>query len=128
MICIAAFLILAVIGIFSAPHRELAKEAFDCVLHRVTFRPCQSSFQTKVKSGALNWLMKRNMKAASFFNKYSELFAWIFVIFTIASLIYSGFSLYNYFIHGSCTPQNPTQCTLNKISLLERIRLKFATL
>ncbi len=123
MLCIAAFIILAILGIFSATHRQLAKEAFVCVFKRVTLSPCNSDFSTRVKSGVVNWLMKRNMRLASLFQRYSEVFAWMFVILSIVSLVYTAYGLYNYFTHGSCTPSNPEQCTLKSVPLLERFRV-----
>lgn len=122
MLCIAAFIILAILGIFSATHRQLAKEAFACVFKRVTFSPCDSDFATRVKSGVVNWLMKRNMRVASLFQRYSEVLAWIFVILSIVSLVYTAYGLYNYVAHGSCTPGNPEQCSLNKVPWLEQLR------
>lgn len=124
MLCIAAFFILLIMGIFSATHRELAREAFGCVLHRLTLKPCQSSFQTKVKSGVINWLMKKNMRLASLFNKYAEILAWVFVILTLVSTIYTAYGLYNYFVHGSCTPDNPQACGLSKLNALEKLRVR----
>jgi hypothetical protein len=123
MFCIAAFILLAIMGIFSATHRELAKEAIRCVFKRVTLSACDSDFSTKVKSGLVNWLMKKNMKLASLFHRHSEAFAWVFVIISLVSLIYTSYGLYNYVTHGSCTPENPGQCTLTKISWLEQVRI-----
>ena len=50
MFCIVAFVVLGIMGIFSATNRGLAKEAFDCVLRRVTLRPCTTGFDQK-----MNW-------------------------------------------------------------------------
>jgi hypothetical protein len=36
MFCIASFVVLSILGIFSASNRALAREALDCVLRRVT--------------------------------------------------------------------------------------------
>lgn len=123
MFCIAAFIILGILSVFSATHRELAKEAYACVFKRVTFKPCDSDFQSKTKGMILNWLMTKNMRLASLFNKYSETLAWLFVVLSITTAAYSAYGLYNYFVHGSCTPENPEQCQLNKVSFLENIRL-----
>ena len=50
MFCIAAFIILALISIFSARYRKLAKKAWSCTLRRVTLRPCDTSFKEETKN------------------------------------------------------------------------------
>ena len=49
MACLIALIIFGIMGIFSASHRALAKEAFICVFKRVTFRPCDTGFKEKIK-------------------------------------------------------------------------------
>jgi hypothetical protein len=53
MFCIVAFAVLSILGIFSATNRALAKEALDCVLRRVTLRPCNTGFDEKIKAKIL---------------------------------------------------------------------------
>ena len=50
MFCIVAFVVLSILGIFSAANRRLAKEALDCVFRRITFRPCNTGFDEKMKA------------------------------------------------------------------------------
>lgn len=106
MFCIAAFFVLAIMGIFSATHRQLAKEALDCVFRRVTLRPCDTGFDTKVKSKILGSLINRSPKVAKFVSKRFELLAWTFmIVFTLAS-IFTLRGLYNYWMWGSCNGLN----------------------
>ncbi len=53
MFCIVAFVVLSILGIFSASNRVLAREALDCVLRRVTLRPCNTGFDEKMKAKLL---------------------------------------------------------------------------
>lgn len=123
MLCLAALIVLAILGIFSATHRDLAKEAFACVFRRVTLRPCDSDFQTKIKSDIVGWLMQRNQTAARLFNRYSEVFAWLFVTLSLVSLLYAGYAIYNYVVHGTCNPSNPEECVV-KTSFWENLLIK----
>ncbi len=106
MFCIVAFVVLSVLGIFSATNRQLAKEALDCVFRRVTLRPCNTGFDEKVKSKILGSVINRSEGAARFLNKNFELLSWIFFILMIASTVYSARSLYLFYVSGSCNGLN----------------------
>lgn len=108
MFCIVALIILSVLGIFSATHRQWAKEALDCVLRRVTLRPCNTGFREKFKSKILIALMDRSPFAAKFFNRHFELLAWVFMILMIWSTIWTVRGGYNYYLYGSCNGLNET--------------------
>jgi len=102
MFCIVAFIILSILGIFSASNRALAKEALDCVLHRVTFRPCKTGFDQKIKAKILGKLLYRSESIARFVNKYFELLTWVFFLTFIISGFIVGRSLYNFYRYGNC--------------------------
>ncbi len=106
MLCFVALIIFGILGIFSASHRELAKEAAACVLKRVTFRPCNTTFQDKAKGKILGWLLRKSPIAAKIFNKYSEVLSWIFMILMIGSTVWAGRGVYNYYYYGSCNGLN----------------------
>lgn len=106
MICIIALIVFSVLGIFSATHRALAKEALDCVLRRVTFRPCTTGFNEKIKGKIVGKLLNRSVLTARIFNKHFELISWIFVILTIGSTLFVIKGGYNYYFYGSCNGLN----------------------
>jgi Thioredoxin len=106
MFCIAALLVLSILGIFSATNRALAHEALDCVLRRVTFRPCTTGFDTKMKSKIVGGLITRSAPLAKFINKYFEVLSWIFVVLFIASLFFSIRGGYLFYTTGSCNGLN----------------------
>jgi thiol-disulfide isomerase/thioredoxin len=108
MFCIIAFVVLAILGIFSATNRALAKEAFDCVLRRVTLRPCNTGFDEKMKAKILGTVIMRSERAAGFLSKYFELLSWIFFILMLASTIWAVRGLYLFYVTGSCNGLNAT--------------------
>ncbi len=109
MICIVALIVFGVLGIFSVSHRQIAKEAFDCVFRRITLRPCQTGFDQKMKTRVVSKLMKFP-KLARFTHKHFEFISWIFTIALFSSMAYTGYSIYNLAVHGTCDMQNPQNC------------------
>jgi hypothetical protein len=114
MICLAALIIFAILGIFSVAYRKLAKEAFACVLRRMSFRPCESRFDLKVKTQIATSLMKRSEKLGQFFWKYFEVFSWIFVVLFIISTFYTARGAYNLIRYKTCDPQHPQNCFISQ--------------
>jgi len=108
MFCIIAFVVLAVLSIFSASNRALTKEAFDCVLRRVTLRPCTTGFDEKMKAKILGVVIMRSERAARFLNKHFEMLSWFFFVLFLASTIWSARGLYLFYVTGSCNGLNDT--------------------
>lgn len=105
MPCIAALIVLGIMGIFSASHRKLAREALDCVLRRVTLKPCDTGFDIKVKSTILGRVMKKSPRLAKLISKYFDWLAFLVVGITLVASIYSLWGLYNYYAWGNCGGQ-----------------------
>lgn len=106
MICIIALIVFSILGIFSATHRVLAKEAFDCVLRRITLRPCATGFDEKIKGKIIGKLLSRSVLAARAFNKHFELISWLFFVLMIGSTFFVVRGGYNYYLYGSCNGLN----------------------
>jgi predicted DsbA family dithiol-disulfide isomerase len=104
MICVAALILFALLGIFSVTYRKLAKEAWVCVTRRVTLRPCETDFQTKVKGLVVGKLIGKNEKVASFVSRHFKGLAWVVVILSIASTVYLGYATYNWVRYQTCDP------------------------
>ena len=102
MICLVALLVFGVLAIFSASYRPLAKEAFDCVLRKVTFRKCKTNLDERLKSQLTGKLMVKSPKVASFTYKHFVIISWLFTILLIGSMAYSAYSVYNYTQYGNC--------------------------
>ena len=116
VICFIGLIVFAILGIFSATHRALAKEAFECVFLKVTLRPCNSKLDQRLKSQITGKLLRKNPKAGRFVYKHFELISMIFTILTIISLLYSAVSVYNFAVYGNCEGQDSTGiCIYNQI-------------
>jgi len=112
MFCIAAFIVLVIISIFSASHRKLAKKAWSCTLRRVTFRPCDTSFKEEAKSKLLSHVAKRTPKLVKTADVAIEVAAFILVILTIWSLLSAINSGLNLYVWGTCNPDQASSCSL----------------
>jgi len=104
-------------GIFSASHRQLATEAFDCVFRRVTFRKCTTGFDTKMKTRISTGLLKQNKALGGFVFKYFEGLSWVLTVLTVASLVLSVIGVYNWWAFGNCNGPNSSEfCIYNTFS------------
>ena len=106
MICIAAFLVLGILGIFSIKYRALTKEAFHCVFLRVQFRPCETGFDLKMKSRITAKLI-RFPRIARIWRKHFQVISLIFTLLLGASFYFSTKTVYNIVRYGTCTPGKP---------------------
>jgi protein-disulfide isomerase len=106
MPCILALIVFAIMGIFSASHRALAREAFDCVFRRVTFRPCNTGFEEKIKGKILSKIVNRSVFLARMVNKHYEILSWIFFILMVGSTFWVLRGGYNFYVYGSCNGLN----------------------
>jgi len=106
MFCLIAFIVLAILGIFSATHRALAKEAFACVFRRVTFRPCETDFKERMKGRVVGKVFTKSTFFARILNRHFELISWIFFILSLVTVIFLIRGGYNYYMYGSCNGLN----------------------
>lgn len=106
MFCIIAFIVLSILGIFSASNRLLAREALDCVLRRITMRPCTTGFDQKMKAKILGTIIKRSENAAGFINRNFEILSWIFFFLLMTSSFFAIRGTYLYYRYGSCNGLN----------------------
>ena len=97
-------------SIFSARHRPLAKEAFTCVFHKFTLRPCQSGLDNKIKMKIVSKVFDKSPPVAKAINTHFELFSWLFIILTFASTLLVAQGAYNLVIFGTCDPVHPELC------------------
>jgi protein-disulfide isomerase len=106
MFCLIAALILSILGIFSAANRRLAKEALDCVFRRITFRPCTTGFDEKMKAKILGKVINRSERIARFLSKNFEILSWIFFVILMAASIFMIRGIYLFYTTGSCNGVN----------------------
>lgn len=113
VICIAALIVLSILGIFSLKYRRLAKEAFDCVIRRITLSPCEAGFDRKMKMKVFLKMMKIPI-LARIWHKHFELISWIFIILFFSSFFIVVIGIYNLILYGSCDPSS-TVCIFNQV-------------
>ncbi|MFH0714097.1 MAG: thioredoxin domain-containing protein [Candidatus Micrarchaeota archaeon] len=106
MICLVAVIVFGIMGIFSAKYRELAQEAFQCTFKLITLRPCDSSFDERMKGKIVGKLLSISPFAARGVNKHFPAISLVFVAIFFVSLIYSGIAGYNYWAYGNCNGPN----------------------
>jgi len=102
MICLIALFVCGVLGIFSATHRKIAREAFECVFKRIRLKPCESGLDQRLKSIITGKLMRKAPKFAGFTYRHFEAISWTFTILMVVSIAYSGIGVYNFVVYGNC--------------------------
>lgn len=112
MLCIAAFIIFAILGIFSASYRSLAKKAWKCTLRKMTFRPCDINFQEEAKAKLLGRFIITKPRLARLLDRWIGVFASVFVILSVWSLLVVLNSGLNLLVYDTCNPNNPESCSL----------------
>jgi len=114
VICIVALVVFAFLGIFSTRYRKLAKEAFKCFFTTLTFKPCETNLDQRIKSKATAKLMRVSPKLAAAVYKNFKIISWIFTITFFVSLTYSAYGIFNLAVYGSCDPSSPATCEIKQ--------------
>jgi len=109
VICIIALAVFAILGIFSAKYRKLAKEAADCTFKKLTLKPCDTGLDIRLKSHLTAKLMNHPKTAKFVHNNFDMLMSVLFIIM-IASMAATGYygiiGVYNYAQFGNCNGEN----------------------
>jgi len=113
MFCIAAFIVLAIISIFSASHRQMTKKAWYCVSRKLTFRPCDINFGEELKGKILGKLIFKRPNLAKFLNKSFDWLALAFVAISIWSVVAVGLAGLNLWVYDTCDPVTGEACSLS---------------
>lgn len=121
VLCIVALVIFSVMSVGSTKYRTQAREALRCVFKNLTLSPCDASIEQRIK-GKLTAKLLIVPPLARFVYRNFAVISWVFSISFFASLAYSIYSIYNFFVYGSCEPGGV--CYLNLIAwhipLIER--------
>lgn len=102
VLCIIMLPVFAILAIFSAKYRELTKQAFRCVFLKATFRPCDTTLDSKIKTSVVAPFLKLHGPTGRFLYKYFTVFSWIFVLLLLVSTGYIAYGGYNYYLYGNC--------------------------
>jgi len=114
VLCVIALVVFGILGIFSATHRALAREAFDCVFRKMTLRPCNTGLDKRLRMIVSMQVMKRNETAGKFVHRHFELISLAFTALMAGSILFTGIGVYNYWAYGNCNgPGSSELCLLN---------------
>ena len=123
MVCIAAFIILCLIGIFvliisiwkpevGKKYFKLFNKALQCVGRRLTLQKCETNFKEDIKNSILKKVLITKPKLVKPISIAVEVLAVVIVfvaVFSLAEAIKSGLALYSL---GTCNVSSPDSCVL----------------
>ncbi|MBI5047160.1 thioredoxin domain-containing protein [Candidatus Micrarchaeota archaeon] len=119
VLCIIAAIVFAVLSIFSAKYRPLAKEGLRCVFRTITLKPCDTGLDDRIKAELVSGIMKYTHSPflARFVNRRFVILSWLFVILSFGSFGYLIYGVYNFYTYGNCDGPTATgACILNSIT------------
>jgi hypothetical protein len=102
-LCIVALVVFSVMSVTSTKYKKLARDAFRCVVKTLTLSPCDVGLEQRIK-GKVTAKLLWAPRLARFFYRHFTLVSWAFTATFFASLIYTAYSIYNFFVYGSCEP------------------------
>ncbi len=106
VLCLIALPLFAILGIFSASYRQLAREAFSCVFKKITLQPCDTGLDTRIKTSVVGPIFRRSQRVGGFVYRHFTFLSWFFVILSIATLLGVAWGGYNYYLYGNCNGAN----------------------
>ena len=123
MVCIAAFIILLVIGIVAAlisifnrdfGHKYLAllKKSFHCFFKRVRLQKCDTNFSEDVKTTLLKKVVIKKPKLVKPLSITIEIVSFALVILTAWSIIEAAKAGLALWVFGTCNVSQPSNCAL----------------
>jgi hypothetical protein len=119
VICIIGLFIFAVLGAFSAKYRLLFRESYRCIFRMMTFRPCETKLDERIKAKIVAGLMKHNPGLAKFaFNNFKTISIILTVVFfvSLAGGVYGiSIGVYNYLTFGNCNGPNGGACIISQV-------------
>ena len=123
MVCIAAFIILAIIGVFVAfisifkpkigkAYLKAMKKAWGCLWKKVRLQKCETGFKDDVKNTLLSRVMLKHPKWVKPLSIVIEVVSVIIVLVAVWALLTAVKSLLALWALGSCNVTKPSACSL----------------
>ena len=103
VLCIVALVVFSFMSIFSAKYRRWTREALGCVKKNLLLSPCDVGLEQRIKGKVTAKLLVVPVLARFVYRNFAMI-SWGFTLSFFASLIYSIYSFYNFFVYGSCEP------------------------
>ena len=123
MVCIAAFIVLCLVGVFVAflsifrrdigqKYWAVFKKAWGCVGKKVRLQKCETNFKDDVKNSLLSKVVLKHPKWVRPLGVAIEVSAILIVLITIWSLIEAVKALLALWVFGTCNVSQPASCAL----------------
>ena len=123
MVCIAAFIILAIIGIFVAfisifkpkvgkSYLKAMKKAWGCLWKKVRLQKCETGFKDDVKNTLLSRIMLKHPNWVKPLSVVIEILSVVIVVVAVWALLTAIKSLLALWALGSCNVTKPSACTM----------------
>ncbi|MCR5699859.1 MAG: hypothetical protein K6G49_00275 [Candidatus Saccharibacteria bacterium] len=123
MVCIAAFIILAIVGIFVAvasifkpklwkSYTKALSKAWGCLWKKVRLQKCETGFKEDVKNGLLSRVMLKKPKLVKPLSIIIEVLSVIIVVVVIWAILTAIKSLLAIWVLGSCNVTKPSACSM----------------
>lgn len=123
MVCIAAFIILCLVGIFVAflsifrrdigkKYWAVFKKAWGCVGKKVTLQKCETNFKDDVKNSLLSKVVLKHPKWVKPLGIAIEVSAILIVFITVWSLVEAIKAILALWVFGTCNVSQPASCAL----------------
>ena len=123
MVCIAAFIILAIVGVFVAiasifkpklwrSYTKALKKAWGCLWKKVRLQKCETGFKEDVKNSLLSRIMLKHPKWVKPLSLVIEVLSIIIVVVVVWALLTAIKSILALWALGSCNVTKPSACSL----------------
>ena len=123
MVCIAAFIILAIIGVFVAiisifkpkvgkAYWKMFKKAWGCVSKKVRLQKCETGFKDDVKNTLLSRVIVKHPNLVKPLSVIIEVLSVIIVVIVIWAVLTAIKSLLAIWALGSCNVTKPSACSM----------------
>ncbi len=123
MVCIAAFIILAIIGVFIAfisifkreigkKYLQILKKSWGCLGKKIRLQKCETGFKEDVKNTLLSRIIIKHPKWVKPLSAVIEVVAVIIVIVAVWALLTAIKSLLALWTLGTCNVTKPAACSL----------------
>lgn len=123
MVCIAAFIILAIVGVFVAvlsifkpklwkSYTKALKKAWGCLWTKVRLQKCETGFKDDVKNTLLSRIMLKHPKWVKPLSIIIEILSIVIVVVVVWAILTSIKSLLALWALGTCNVTKPAACTL----------------
>jgi len=123
MVCIAAFIILAIIGVFVAAisifkpkigkaYLKALKKAWGCLWKKVRLQKCETGFKDDVKNTLLSRVMLKHPKWVKPLSIIIEVLSVVIVVVAVWAILTAIKSLLALWALGSCNVTKPSACSL----------------